>query len=811
MPLRKNVVKNIKSRKTRDVNLVRFFVKKRNKFIMKKTIILLSALAVSLANAQEADSTKTKLIEEVKIDAYRFMNKTSENVSKIPLKNIENPQVYSSISNVILKKQIAMSMEDAMKNATGIIKLWDATGRPDGGSFFTSRGFPTTTKLRNSMVSVANDNVDMANVERIEVLKGPSATLFGSFATSYGGLINRITKKPFFHFKGEAEASYGSFNFYRGGADVNIPLNKEKTIATRLNFATKNQDSWQDRGFMKIYNIAPSFVYKPNDRFTLNIDAEISQSKGNSNGGNFIFFLNPSTINAGLSASLGSFGLPQASVDAIMSLAPKNYKEAFGTNRADELKIDYNRSNNSDELLLTNSANSFFANADYQISKHWKSQTNVIYAKNKSNGYQVFQYALPNYLGSLISSLLTTGAPDFGTPGSDDLARMMWRLNGEANTTHVQQNFLADYQFGKMRNRTVIGVDYTYFKNRYKYEYINGLLYNAVPYPYVFDVVKAQGESPNYNDLNLENAEKAFANNPVQNIYQYFNNNLFGSYINNVLNITDNIIVSAGLRYDHFKTNGRYNKDKDQFENGKTDSRWSPKLGLVVMPIKDKISLFANYQNSFTYKFGGDANGNPFVPENANQFETGVKVSTLNDKLAGSISYYDILVKNLVRPESGGGMFAYIQDRNQRSKGIEAEISANPTNGWMMLLGYGYNDSKFEGAKEDVNGLRPIGSGPKHTANFWTNYTFTSTLLKGFGAGFSMNYAGESYADNTKQDGKLIIPSYVVLGSSFSYDAPKFKIAIKINNLTNEKYWMGWTNMIPQMPRQIIGTLVYKF
>lgn len=103
---------------------------------MKKAIILLSALVVSLANAQETDSTKTKLIEEVKIDANRFMNKTSENVSKILLKNIENPQVYSSISYVILKKQIAMSMEDAMKNATGIIKLWDATGRLDGRLVF---------------------------------------------------------------------------------------------------------------------------------------------------------------------------------------------------------------------------------------------------------------------------------------------------------------------------------------------------------------------------------------------------------------------------------------------------------------------------------------------------------------------------------------------------------------------------------------------------------------------------------------------------------------------------------------------------
>lgn len=238
------------------------------------------------------------------IETQRFMNKTSEDVSKIPLKNIENPHVYSSISNVIMKKQIAWSMEDAMKNATGVSKLWDATGRPDGGSIFSSRGFPTTTRSRNGLISIMSDNVDMVNTERLEVIKGPSATLFGSIISSYGGLVNRVTKKPFFTTRGEAELSGGAFNFYRAAADVNVPLNKVNTLAGRINFAYRNQDSWQDSGFNKNFSVAPSLLYKPNENLEISLDAEIIHNKGNSNGGNFVFFLNPSFANANFRAVL---------------------------------------------------------------------------------------------------------------------------------------------------------------------------------------------------------------------------------------------------------------------------------------------------------------------------------------------------------------------------------------------------------------------------------------------------------------------------------------------------------------------------
>lgn len=737
-------------------------------------------------------------LEEVVVETSKIMNRAAATANKIPLSSLETPQIVHSISSVILRKQNAMTLEDAMKNAPGVAKLWDATSRPDGGSIFVSRGFQVTTKVRNGVPNIVNTNVEMANLERIEVIKGPSATMFGSIVSSYGGLINRVTKKPYFENGGYADVSYGSYNFYRASVDANFVIKKDK-MAARLNIAGQNQDSWQDAGFQRSYIIAPSFIYKPNDRFTLHADAEIVGSKGNSNGGNFVFVLTPSTVNGSLSSLLLQQGLTQQQVTAIMSQAPQTFKQAFGTDKVEELKMSYNRSFLSDDLYPTTQSNAFFADASYRISPHWTSQTAATYSLSHNNGYSAYQYLLPNYISNFLTSMTTTGVPDFGAPGHDSIARMVWHPVGSTRTVNIQQNFVSDYQWGQIRSRAVAGFDYAYYKSLVVYNRFYGSLF-GVPYPDLFDIVATNGSSSKMPDFNKPNVLNAFATRPPGTLPYDQESRVFSGYANTVTNITDYVIVSAGVRVDNFRNIIM-----------KTDqTKWSPKFGLIVMPVKDVLSIFANYQNSFTNKFGADRNNKAFVPEEANQKEFGVKYNLFKNKLTGSISYYDILAKNMIRTDMSDPQFN-IQDGEQKSKGLEAEIVANPLTGWTVLFGYAYNDSKYLKAEADVQGLRPVGSGPEHMLNFWTNYTLTETKLKGLGVGVSLNYSGESFAFNQNPDGALVLPSYVVLGAHVTYDAKRYRLGVKINNITDEKYWMGWSSVIPQMKRQLIGTIAVKF
>src|SRR6056297_379102 len=158
----------------------------------------------------------------------KFSRKASVYVSKMPLRDIENPQVYNAISSELLEDQVITNFDDALKNAPGIDKLWESTGRGnDGAGYFSLRGFPVQPTMINGLPGLTNGSPDPANIESIEVIKGPSGTLYGSSLISYGGLININTKKPFYGFGGNISYTSGSYGLNRVSADVNTTLGNQ--------------------------------------------------------------------------------------------------------------------------------------------------------------------------------------------------------------------------------------------------------------------------------------------------------------------------------------------------------------------------------------------------------------------------------------------------------------------------------------------------------------------------------------------------------------------------------------------------------
>ena len=769
----------------------------------KITIAVITLLAASSCYGQNKtppDSISTSELDEIIIESRKFMNNTSPSISKIPLKNIENPQVYTSISSVILEKQLAYSLEDAMKNAAGVSKIWDATGRIDGGSIFASRGFSNTVSSRNGVLNSISTNADLSNLERLEIIKGPSATLFGSLVTSYGGFINRVTKQPKDYFFGQADLLYGEDNLYRAALDINIPLDQHGLWALRINASHQNQDSWQTSGYSKSTTFAPALQYiSQNSRLKINFDGEFVNTKGSSMGGNNMFFMDPTELNTTLQGALQAQGLPDAMIKQIISAAPKTYKEAYGSDNIKDFKLDYNQSYSTDDFAVVSKTRSLFINGEYTISQHWKSQSAATYNYGESTGDMMFQYLVPNYLPSFIMGF-GQGIINFGTSGHDYVSRSTWRVGGDQKSAQLQQNFNADYTFGNVRNRSVIGVDFTYLKSRVAYDaFVGNLL--GVPVPLHFDLVPTRGAAEDFKNLTPKSIQKAYEENPPYTLNQYEDKHIYSAYINDVMNIGEHIILSAGARLDKFHSGG---------DGGYDQTHISPKLGVIIMPIKNQLSFFANYQNGFKNVNGTSKTGKSFTPEQANQWETGIKFSLLNDRIGGNISYYNIKVKDIVRPDPTSTLFS-IQNGEQESKGVEFELFANPATGWNLMLGYAHNDSKFIMPDATNDQLRPLGSGPEDSFNFWSNYTFTQYFLKGFGVGFQANYTGDVYATNSSPESFIIAPKHTVLGTSFYYTKPTYRIALKINNLTDQKYWMGWTNLIPQRPRQVIGSITYKF
>jgi iron complex outermembrane receptor protein len=696
----------------------------------------------------------------------KFARNSSDYAAKMPLKNIENPQVYTTITKELMNNQLVFSVDDAMRNATGVQRMWDATGRSgDGGSYYNSRGFIVQSLLRNGIAGNVSSKIDAANIERIEVIKGPSATLFGSTLTSYGGLINRVTKKPYGSFGGEVTYAGGNFGFNRISADINTPLDSAKNVLLRVNTSYLDEGSFQDNGFNRNFAFAPSLSYKINDRVSFLFDAEIY--RGTNQMGSFFFFPYGQTI------------------------------ASMGYTRADQLPIDYRRSYFSDDLSQRSANTNFFGQLQYKISDKWSTQSNVTVTNSYSDGPGPYFY--------LLSNASVTGDPT--AIGSDYISRNdQFTANSRDRMVEIQQNLNGEFYIGSVQNRFVAGLDY--FNHNSNQFFSGGTL----------DTIKSHGDIPAYRDFNRAALANLYETKGVSFVYPVdVVTNTYSTYVSDVANLTDNLLVMAALRVDHFVNKGNYDVTTGKTSGGFNQTALSPKFGIVYQPVKDMVALFANYQSGFTNKTGTDYKGKTFRPENAYQAEAGVKLDLFGGKLTSTVSVYDIRVRDIVRayvpavPDPSLPTFPQIQDGTQRSKGIEAEVVANPIPGLNIVAGFSYNDSKYLKADSDVVDRRPGTASSPYTANWWVSYRLPGGSLKGLGVGFGGNYASDNKVINSKSIGVFTLPSYAVLNASVFYDYAKFRFAVKADNLTDKKYWIGYSSINPQKLRSVVASLSFKF
>lgn len=705
-------------------------------------------------------SYSSSQLKEVNIRSGRtnkFAKQKSEFVSKIPLNNLENPQVYNTVTSELMTEQLVMNQDQAVQNVPGLYRIWNATNRSgDGGSYYTLRGFTTQSLIRNGIAGRITTNNDAANLERIESIKGPSGALFGGITASYGGLINRVTKQPLDSVTGEVSYMAGSYGKNRLTVDFNSPVNKEKTALFRLNAAYDKGNSFQDFGFSRSIFLAPSFSYQLNDKVKVSLEAELQNLNGTTMPLLYIYYLtNPNSLNI---------------------------------HDASQIDMNWKRSYTNDDLNQITKSASVFGKVDAKLSENWSSQTVFSTSNNASNGIGTWLYLKPNNI----------------------ISRNAWYVNGNDNAIELQHNFNGDVRLAGMRHRLLGGVDALLTETKAEYK---TMATPASPDGYQFDEVNyTDAAVPAYAAFNKTNVEARMVGGASSKNVSRFST--YSVYVADVINITDNLLVNAGVRFDYYYNDGTYNAITGVRGKNVNQSYFSPKFGLVYQILKDKVSAFGNYQNGFRNITTMNPDGSTFDPEKAEQFEGGFKFNVFSNKISANVSYYDIKVSNVVIPAVGIPN-TFVQDgTGQRSKGFEGDISANPVAGLNLLVGYAYNDSKLQSTVATQEPLRPITAGPQSMVNFWGSYTFETTGLKGLGFGFGGNYASETYAYNAYVGTavqSLTLPSYTVLNTTVFYNTGKFRIAGKLDNLTNKKYWNGYSTINIQSPRTFVANIAYKF
>ncbi len=223
------------------------------------------------ATASTADSElllAARTLDTITVPGYRdpYLTRESFSATKTQTALRDIPQSINVVSAALLNDQGARSLEDALRNVPGV-----GASHGDGQrDQVTIRGF---SAISDQFVDGMRDDAlyfrDLSNIERVEVLKGPAAVLYGR--GSSGGLINRVSKRPELGSFSTLDMNLGSDGQKRISSDFN--RGDEENLGFRLNAATENSDGYRDQQFLKRSALSPSFSAQFGENDSLVIQA----------------------------------------------------------------------------------------------------------------------------------------------------------------------------------------------------------------------------------------------------------------------------------------------------------------------------------------------------------------------------------------------------------------------------------------------------------------------------------------------------------------------------------------------------------
>ncbi|MDE0021670.1 MAG: TonB-dependent siderophore receptor [Candidatus Poribacteria bacterium] len=226
-------------------------------------------------DSEEAEMEETTLEEVIVTD-----ERLSSIAFKTPLSFLETPLSVGVVSSGLLDSQSAVGLGDALKNVSG------AQAQGGFGVFetFLIRGFESLSSglvMTDGSPEPEVGFYDLYNIERVEVLKGPGAFLYGGNALS--GTVNLARKKPtgdtFAHFR----FGYGQFN--TRGAAADFGWGEDTPISVRLNTMWEQSDRYRDDKESGAVAVNPSFLYELDESTTIGAELEYSFVERKSDAG----------------------------------------------------------------------------------------------------------------------------------------------------------------------------------------------------------------------------------------------------------------------------------------------------------------------------------------------------------------------------------------------------------------------------------------------------------------------------------------------------------------------------------------------
>ena len=693
----------------------------------------------------------------------------------------EVPQSVGYVTKELILDQGATTVNEVVKNISGVnqnssyndfsIRGFRATGNRNSGNLLNGMRAQTSLWKQSSL----------ANIERVEVIKGPASALFGNAAP--GGVINRVTKKPLFENKNSITVGVGSWNTLKTYGDFTGPLNPKKTLLYRLNLGYEKTDSFRDLQGSESIIAAPSFSYIPNEKTHINVDFVYQNFNGKIDRGQSV----PADGNV--------YSTP---ITRSLSAANDFLKEnTLNTTIALTHKF-------SDHISL----NAIYLNSSYSEDMLEHTQANLYY-KQIGNGANAFRYADPNKV------MMTANQ------------RKRYFANNSFNTY-----FNFNFNTGILKHKLLVGYDYFISEQKAGSSSISAQGYlskdktKAVnPYTTTANVLAGSVQTPTTN-VPIFDLYDPIAGNAYKDISKYIwkQNTLnpyeecsHGVYVQEQIDISI-VKLLIGLRQEWFTET--LNKETTK-EISRQTSAFIPRVGLVV-EASENINLYSTWVKGFqpqgaNIQSDPDRYGGPFDYMKSELYEVGLKTEWFNKRLSATLAIFKITQENSLEQSPKAGKADWRVPVDEESNGFELDVAGQILPNFSVVANYAYTDARIvklkeEGAIKDLNVQRP--STPRHAANLWTKYIFENGSLKGLGAGIGVSYASERLGQVGRRATAASYPDYTLLNAVLYYKVKDVQLQLNVNNVLNRTYWIsGYDNLrnFPGAPRNINASVTYRF
>ncbi|PMG17575.1 ligand-gated channel protein [Vibrio splendidus] len=233
----------------------------------------LTAVA-TVSNVMAAEVTVDETLQVIGHQYEGYAEHMPQSGTKTDVEWLDVPQAVSVVTKTEMEDRGAVRLVDALDGVAGVNNTLGEGSRDQ----FVIRGFDALNDMyRDGMRDdgTLQSYRSLANIERVEVVKGPAGALYGR--GSAGGIINLVTKRAngdnFTHVNG----SVGSNNLFVGQVDSSMALSDK--VSGRINVESRQSDSYVDHVDSNDFFIAPTIRVLPADGHTIDLDVEYAHQE----------------------------------------------------------------------------------------------------------------------------------------------------------------------------------------------------------------------------------------------------------------------------------------------------------------------------------------------------------------------------------------------------------------------------------------------------------------------------------------------------------------------------------------------------